>query len=205
MEAQSLNHWTTREVPWIPNLTIDIMYGVSLYGKFRSAVIMYFMPTDIFSYTCEHTAQTGGEQTPSHCVLGGTCEAEASQLTVSGTQGLHGGITGPCTQRPAHGPAASRGGSRDPGESPALKLVQAPLRPGQNARAKWDVGSPRGISYISSSNPPLGGGHGRNFANDPVENEEANRFSVSAEVDRSSSVTQRLQSTGSKRGDHLSN
>ena len=75
------------------------MYGVSLYGKFRSAVIMCFTPIDIFSYTCEHTAQTAGEQTPSHCVLGGTREAETSQLTVSGTQGLHGGITGPRTPR----------------------------------------------------------------------------------------------------------
>lgn len=79
-------------------------------------------------------------------------------------------------------------------------VVKAPLRPGRNARGKWDMGAPHGISHISSSNPPLGGGHGRNFANDPVENEGANRFSVSAEVDRSWSATQRLQSMGSKRG-----
>ena len=57
-----------------------------------------------------------------------------------------------------------------------------------------------GAPIISSSNPPLGGGHGRNFANDPVENEGANRFSVSAEVDRSWSATQRLRSMGSQRG-----
>ena len=130
-------HWKHRalttgppgESPGYLVLTMDTMYGVSLYGKFRSAVIMYFMPTDIFSYTCEHTAQTGGEQTPSHCVLGGTHEAEASQLMVSGTQGLHGGITGPRIQRPARGPAASRGGSRDPGESPALMWYRLPCVP----------------------------------------------------------------------------
>lgn len=91
-------------------------------------------------------------------------------------------------------------GKQGSGRVTSTDVVKAPLRPGRNARGKWDVGAPHGVSHISSSNPPPGGGHSCNFENDPVENEGANHFSVSAEVARCLSATQRLPSTGSQRG-----
>ena len=91
-------------------------------------------------------------------------------------------------------------GKQGSGRVTSTDVVKAPLRPGQKARGKWDVGAPHGISHISSSNPPLGGGHSCNFENDPMENEGANRFSVSAAVDRCLSATQRLPSMGWQRG-----
>lgn len=91
-------------------------------------------------------------------------------------------------------------GKQGSGRVTSTDVVKAPLRPGRNARGKWDVGAPHGVSHISSSNPPPGGGHSCNFENDPVENEGANHFSVSAEVARCLSATQRLPVHGVSKG-----